>query len=280
MLPAFVIGLREDLETVVILGAIALLLIHNDRRDRLRTVWIASGEATALCLAAADYGRLALVASDEPSGPRMMAPTSCDRVDIEGDVGLCLKRPASGLDISTTATVFDAHLKHYGLLQDQAIASRNPLSRATPSIANGAPLGTNTWSVPADGDATPWLFNTRSGRRSSPTDRKRPVGHARRCVVEAVECPPEHTSPEPGFPPKSHPWGRHTGVPPEFRPGQRPKIGGRTCDSFVPQVIVKALGVAHTGRQRTLRLSARDADRSPTRTSSPQRVGSPKGGHG
>ena len=48
----------------------------------------------------------------------------------------------------------------YGLLQDQAIASLNPLSPATPSIANGAPLVTNTWSVPADGSGTPRLFNT------------------------------------------------------------------------------------------------------------------------
>src|ERR1700722_19031221 len=50
MLPAFVIALREGLETVVILGAIAVFLIHQDRRDQLRTVWIASGAAAVLCL--------------------------------------------------------------------------------------------------------------------------------------------------------------------------------------------------------------------------------------
>ena len=50
MLPAFVIGLREGLETVVILGAIALFLTHQGRRDQLRAVWIASGAAAALCV--------------------------------------------------------------------------------------------------------------------------------------------------------------------------------------------------------------------------------------
>lgn len=46
-----------------------------------------------------------------------------------------------------------------GVLKDQAIASLNAFSAATPSIANGAPLVTNTWSVPADGGGKPRLFN-------------------------------------------------------------------------------------------------------------------------
>ncbi len=41
------------------------------------------------------------------------------------------------------------------------------------------------------------------------------------------------------------------------RQGQK---GGRTCDSFVSQVIVKPLGVAHTGLQTTLWLTSRSAD--------------------
>ena len=47
----------------------------------------------------------------------------------------------------------------YGVLADPSIASLNPLSAATPSIANGAPLVTDTWSVPADGTGSPHLFN-------------------------------------------------------------------------------------------------------------------------
>ena len=50
MLPAFVIGLREGLETVVIVGTIALFLIHQRRRDELRKVWIASVAASVLCV--------------------------------------------------------------------------------------------------------------------------------------------------------------------------------------------------------------------------------------
>src|SRR5580658_7678965 len=50
MLPAFVIGLREGLETVVILGAITLFLSHQGRRDQLKLVWIASAAAAGLCV--------------------------------------------------------------------------------------------------------------------------------------------------------------------------------------------------------------------------------------
>src|SRR5579862_1765549 len=53
MLPAFVIGLREGLETVVILGAIALFLVHQGRRDQLRRIWMASSAAAALCIVVA-----------------------------------------------------------------------------------------------------------------------------------------------------------------------------------------------------------------------------------
>ncbi len=48
----------------------------------------------------------------------------------------------------------------YGVLADGSIASLNPLSAATPSIANGAPLVTDTWSVSVDGSGSPHLFNT------------------------------------------------------------------------------------------------------------------------
>jgi hypothetical protein len=283
-----------------------------------------------------DYGRLSVVAADAPTGPRAITRLSCDRVDFEGGLGLCLTRPTTGLVTTTSAVVFNAHfkaLRHvpltglpsrarvspdgrygavttfvtgdsyaatgtystrtdiidmrtgsvlydldklavtrngapfqatdfnfwgvtfsndgrhfyatlgtggqtylikadlatrratviasnvecpslspddkeiafkrrlpgtvvtwrlsvinlatlkvhplaetrsvddqvewlndttiiYGVLKDQSIASLNPFSSATPSIANGAPLVTNTWSVPADGTGTPKLFNT------------------------------------------------------------------------------------------------------------------------
>jgi len=47
-----------------------------------------------------------------------------------------------------------------GLLQDQAVASLDRLSPATPEHRQGAPLVTNTWSVPTDGSGRPRLFNT------------------------------------------------------------------------------------------------------------------------
>ena len=58
MLAAFVIALREGLETVVVLGAIALFLVHQDRRHQLRTVWVASAAAAVVCVVVAVTLRL------------------------------------------------------------------------------------------------------------------------------------------------------------------------------------------------------------------------------
>lgn len=53
MIPGLVIGLREGLETVVILGAI-LVFLRLQHQDRLvRRVWQAAGLATAVCIALA-----------------------------------------------------------------------------------------------------------------------------------------------------------------------------------------------------------------------------------
>lgn len=53
MLPAFVIGLREGLETVVIIGATALFLRARQRLDLLGKVWRASAIAAAICVGVA-----------------------------------------------------------------------------------------------------------------------------------------------------------------------------------------------------------------------------------
>ncbi len=51
MLPAFVIGLREGLETVVVLGAIVVFLRAQGRSDLLPRVWRAGALAAVLCMA-------------------------------------------------------------------------------------------------------------------------------------------------------------------------------------------------------------------------------------
>ena len=56
VLRALVFGLREGLETVVMLRAIALFLVHRGRRHQLRSGWIASGAAAARCLVIALIG--------------------------------------------------------------------------------------------------------------------------------------------------------------------------------------------------------------------------------
>jgi high-affinity iron transporter len=58
VLPAFVIGLREGLETVVIIGAIALFLRAQQRLDVLRRVWCAGALAAAICVVVAFVIRL------------------------------------------------------------------------------------------------------------------------------------------------------------------------------------------------------------------------------
>jgi high-affinity iron transporter len=58
VLPAFVIGLREGLETVVIIGAITIFLRLRERSDLLRKVWRASAVAAAICVAIAFLIRL------------------------------------------------------------------------------------------------------------------------------------------------------------------------------------------------------------------------------
>jgi high-affinity iron transporter len=51
VLPALVIGLREGLETVVILGAIVVFLRVQGRADLLPRIWRATGLALAICVA-------------------------------------------------------------------------------------------------------------------------------------------------------------------------------------------------------------------------------------
>jgi high-affinity iron transporter len=58
VLPAFVIGLREGLETVVIIGAITIFLRLRQRGDLLRRVWRASAIAAAICVGIAFVIRL------------------------------------------------------------------------------------------------------------------------------------------------------------------------------------------------------------------------------
>ncbi|HTX64106.1 MAG TPA: FTR1 family protein, partial [Acidimicrobiales bacterium] len=58
MLPAFVIGLREGLETVVIIGAITVFLRSRQRLDLLRRVWWAAVLAGAICVGIAFVIRL------------------------------------------------------------------------------------------------------------------------------------------------------------------------------------------------------------------------------
>lgn len=61
MLPSFVIGLREGLETVVILGAIAVFLRARGRTELLGRVWRASAVAAVICGALAFVIRFAEV---------------------------------------------------------------------------------------------------------------------------------------------------------------------------------------------------------------------------
>jgi hypothetical protein len=102
-----------------------------------------------------DYGRLALVAADDPTGPRAMTSLSCDRVDFEGGVGICLTRPTTGLLISTSAIVFSAHFKK---LHEVGLTGLPSRARVSPNGRYGAV----TTFVTGDSYAATGTYSTRT----------------------------------------------------------------------------------------------------------------------
>jgi len=102
-----------------------------------------------------DYGRIGVVAADDPGGPQAMTSLSCDRVDFEGHVGLCLTRPTSGLVVSTSAVVFDAHFKELHHVTMTGLPSR---ARVSPDGRYGAV----TTFVTGDSYAALGTYSTRT----------------------------------------------------------------------------------------------------------------------
>jgi high-affinity iron transporter len=102
-----------------------------------------------------NYGRVALVAADDPTGPRAWTPLSCNRVDFEGGVGLCLTRPATGLSIATSAIIFNAHFK---VLHRVALSGLPSRARVSPD----GRFGTVTNFVTGDSYATINAYSTRT----------------------------------------------------------------------------------------------------------------------
>jgi len=102
-----------------------------------------------------DYGRAGLVAAIDPSGPRAITGLSCDRVDFEGGVGLCLNRPTTGLLVSTTAVIFDAHFRSLHEVELTGLPSR---ARVSP---NGQ-WGAVTTFVVGDSYASAGVYSTRT----------------------------------------------------------------------------------------------------------------------
>jgi len=102
-----------------------------------------------------DYGRLGLVASANPGGPRALTSLTCDRVDFEGGVGLCLELPTSGLDPRTTATVFDTRFHRLRTVVLFGFPSR---VRVSPDGRYGAV----TTFVRGDSYATANMYSTRT----------------------------------------------------------------------------------------------------------------------
>ncbi|HUI04382.1 MAG TPA: hypothetical protein VLZ77_12625, partial [Acidimicrobiales bacterium] len=102
-----------------------------------------------------DYGRLGLVAAGDPGGPQAFSDMSCDRVDFEGGVGLCLTRPTSGVVVSTSAIVFNAQFK---ALRTVALSGLPSRARVSPDGRYGAV----TTFVTGDSYAAPKAYSTRT----------------------------------------------------------------------------------------------------------------------
>ena len=84
-----------------------------------------------------------------------MTSLSCDRVDFEGQVGLCLTRPTSGLVVSTSAIVFDAHFKE---LHHVALTGLPSRARVSPD----GRYGSVTTFVTGDSYAAVGTYSTRT----------------------------------------------------------------------------------------------------------------------
>jgi high-affinity iron transporter len=102
-----------------------------------------------------DFGRLGLVTLNNPKGPRAMTSLSCDRVDFEGGLGLCLNLPTSGLDVSTSAIVFNSHFK---VLHQVPLTGYPSRARVSPNGQYGAV----TTFLTGDSYAKPGSFSTRT----------------------------------------------------------------------------------------------------------------------
>ncbi len=102
-----------------------------------------------------EYGRVGLVAADDPTGPRAMTSLTCDRVDFEGQRGLCLTRPTSGLVVSTSAIVFDARFNE---LHHVALTGLPSRARVSPD----GRYGSVTTFVTGDSYATAGSYSTRT----------------------------------------------------------------------------------------------------------------------
>ena len=55
-----------------------------------------------------DYGLVELVAADQPTSSAAVTSIKCDRVDFNGDRGICLIRDLQGVATTTRAIVFDS----------------------------------------------------------------------------------------------------------------------------------------------------------------------------
>jgi hypothetical protein len=97
----------------------------------------AVGRDTVLFRATAldrNFGRLALVPSGDPHGPRSLSRLTCDRADFAGGRGLCVSK-AKGLFGSTQALVFDDEFRTLHSIEVTGIPS---LARVSPDGRYGA----------------------------------------------------------------------------------------------------------------------------------------------
>jgi hypothetical protein len=102
-----------------------------------------------------DYGRVGLVSSTQPAGPRSLAALRCDRVDFEGSRGLCLTRGRGGPFNSTAATIFDADFRRLHTVQLAGYPSRTRVSSdgrygATTVFVNGDSYAATGFSTRTD----------------------------------------------------------------------------------------------------------------------------------
>ncbi len=158
---------------VVLAGGYGLYVAHRDVTDPRRSAASAGKAGGALLTGEpkivfrstardSSYGRVAMVPLNDPAGPWEVTSLSCDRVDIAGDVGICLGAER-GVVTTYKAYLFGSDLRPTHSFRVAGEPSRARLSRNGHLAAVTVFVSGHSYTGPAFSTATT-LYDVRKQR--------------------------------------------------------------------------------------------------------------------